>query len=113
MKRCFKFLLFCFLIFQLSASAFAQQNIDSLNITIPFTVYKSVGDTHSIEELIAKHELFQTSNIASNNNNRKDAYCVRAELNSLLPILQKDTLGFLRTADYCNATYYIQYQTTL
>src|SRR5690606_11193564 len=110
MKRCFKYLLFCFLFFQLSASVFAQQNIDSLNITIPFTVYKSVGDTHSIEELIAKNELFQTSNITSKNNNRKDAYWVRADLNSLLPILQKDSLWFLQTGGFYNVTYYFQHQ---
>lgn len=106
MKSCFNF--FLFLLFQLPAPARAQQNIDSLNITVPFTAYKSVDDMLSIAQLIAKNELFQSPNITSENNDRKDAYWVRADFSSVLPLLQKDSLWFLQTGGFYNISYYFQ-----
>ncbi len=85
-----------------------QKSSDSLNIAIPFTVYKVSNDSLSIENLIAKDELFQTPNITSENNDKKDAYWVRADFNSLLPVLQKDSLWYLQIGDFYNITYYFQ-----
>jgi len=106
MKRCFKFLLFTFLLFQLSTTVCAQQNIDSLKIFVPYTVYKSVGDTFSIEDLITKNKLFQTKNVTSKNNDRNDAYWVRADFSSIMPLLQKDSLWFLQTGNFYNISCY-------
>ncbi len=106
MKRCFKFLLFGFFLFQLSTPIWAQQNVDSLNILIPFTVYKSVGDTLFIEDLIAQNESFQTKKVTSINYDRKDAYWVRADFSSVLSLLQKDSLWFLQTGNFYNISCY-------
>ncbi|MEH6764891.1 MAG: histidine kinase [Aequorivita antarctica] len=108
MKRCFKIFLFCFLLFQCTALLHAQQNIDSLNISVPYTVFRSMGDSLSIEALISKNELFQTPNITSAKNNRKDAYWVRADFSSLAPLLSKDSLWYLQTGGFYNITCYFQ-----
>ncbi len=106
MKECFKLFLFCLFLFQLSEPVCAQQKIESPKITVPFTVYKSVGDSLSIEDLIEKNEGFHSPNITSENNNSKDSYWVRADFSSLLPTLQKDSLWYLQTGSFFNISAY-------
>lgn len=108
MRICYNFLIFFIFLSAFQAASWAQQKDENLNITIPYTVYRAIDDTLSIENIIAQDELFKTKKINYKNKSRKNAFWIRADFSSVLPLLEKDSLWYLQTGTFHNVTYYFQ-----
>ena len=88
--------------------AYGQDITEEKDNFLPFTVFKSEGDSLSIASLVNKAYLFTTSDIHSEKANASNAYWVRADLATFLPLIESDSLWYMQTGSFYNITCYFQ-----
>lgn len=108
MNHYVKSLLFFFLLCCYQPKTLAQAKVDNFQKIIPFTVYKSIGDKDSIKTLVQKDSLFTKPLTTRQKNNPNDSYWIRADFSSVIPLLKKDSVWYLRTGIFYDITYYFQ-----
>lgn len=80
---------------------------------LEFTIYHSIDDTTSIETILAQNSLFKKELLPNHKNSKRDSYWLKVDFTQSLSTLEKDTLWFLYTRKFFNATVYFNEQNTL
>lgn len=99
---------FSLLLNSISSLVHAQKITVEKENLIPFTVYKSEGDSLKIASLINNSNLFTTSNINTGKTNTSNAFWVRADLSTYLPLIESDSLWYLQTGNFYDISLYFQ-----
>src|SRR5690554_3364416 len=80
---------------------------------LDFTIYHSIDDTTSVETLLIHDSLFKNQIPPDHKKSKKDSYWLKIDLTKSLNALEKDTLWFLHTRKFFDATAYYNEQNTI
>lgn len=82
-------------------------------IYIDFTIFHSILDTTTVETLLTHQELFKDQLAPNLKPSKQDSYWLKIDFTPHLNTLQKDTLWFLYTRKFFDATLYFQTHTII